>query len=66
MKLRNIVPLSGTFMLTGLLGAVISIILTNSGRIPLPFGFAFTVIFLVMVIASMISMTYAPTGFMKK
>ncbi|MBI4439771.1 hypothetical protein HY638_02260 [Candidatus Woesearchaeota archaeon] len=66
MELKNIVPLSGTFMLAGLLGAVISIILTNSGRLPLPWGMAFTVTFVVMVIASMISMTYAPTGFIKK
>ncbi len=66
MPMRDIVPLSGTFMIAGLLGTVISIVLTNSERISLPWGITFTIFFIMCVIASMISMTYAPTPFMKK
>ncbi|MFC1769056.1 hypothetical protein ACFLZX_04805 [Nanoarchaeota archaeon] len=69
MNRKNIVPLSGTFMIAGLLGAAISIYLTNSGgslSLPLSWGMAFTIVFVMMIIASLISMTYAPTEFVGK
>jgi hypothetical protein len=62
------IPLPGTFMLLGLLGFLISAYWTFSGRFNLwfawagqdagnSFGFGFMVVFLVMFIASVASMT---------
>ncbi len=54
----RVVPLSAGFMLTSILGGIISAfyIYPRSRA----FGFSFFVIFTLMFVASMISMTYAP------
>jgi len=49
-------PLPGTFMLTGMLGFIISAIYTASGRVNATWGFAFSMVFFLMFIASMLSM----------
>jgi uncharacterized protein (DUF58 family) len=59
-KLMQMAPLKGSFMLTAILGLTISMIYvypTNP-----KWGAAFTLVFLLMFIASLINMTYAPIG----
>ena len=53
----NIAPLSGGYMLTSIVGFIISAfyILPNSRK----WGFTFVLFFTLMFVASMISMTYA-------
>ena len=55
----NIAPLSGGYMLTSIVGFLISAfyILPNSNT----WGFTFVLFFTLMFVASMISMTYAPS-----
>ena len=55
----NIAPLSSAFMLTSIVGALISAfyILPNSRT----WGFTFVLFFTLMFVASLISMTYSPT-----
>lgn len=55
----NIAPLSGGYMLTSIVGFIISAfyILPRS----LPWGFTLVLFFTLMLVASLISMTYAPT-----
>ena len=57
----NIVPLSAGYTLTSIVGFLISAfyILPSS----LKWGFTFTLFFTLMLVASLISMTYAPTNF---
>ena len=50
-------PLSGTFMLTSIFGFIISLIFIYPRD--KTWGFTFIIIFVLMFIASMISMTYA-------
>jgi len=54
----NIAPLSGSYMITSIVGFLISAfyILPNSKN----WGFTFVLFFTLMFIASLISMTYAP------
>jgi len=54
----NIAPLSGAFMITSIVGFLISAfyILPNSGT----WGFTLLLFFALMFVASLISMTYAP------
>lgn len=54
----RIAPLSGTFMITSILGFLISAIYIFPKSNP--WGLAFSVLFAVMFIAGMISTTYAP------
>ena len=58
-KQLNVAPLSGGYMVTSIVGFLISAfyILPNSKR----WGFTFVLFFTLMLIASLISMTYAPT-----
>mgnify|MGYP001612884213 CR=1 FL=1 len=58
-KQLNVAPLSGGYMVTSIVGFLISAfyILPNSKR----WGFTFVLFFTLMIIASLISMTYAPT-----
>ncbi|MBT4823900.1 hypothetical protein HN695_00855 [Candidatus Woesearchaeota archaeon] len=49
-------PLPQSVLLTGLMGFLLSAIFTYSGKIGLSWGFAFMLVFLVMIIASFISM----------
>lgn len=55
----NIAPLSGAFMITSIVGFIISAfyIMPNSRK----WGFTFVLFFTLMLVASMISMTYAPS-----
>jgi len=61
------VPLSGTFMITSILGFLIVTIYTTYGRINLTWGFTLDLIFVIMFIASVISITPTyPTELNKK
>ena len=55
----NIAPLSGGYMITSIVGFLISAfyILPNSK----PWGFTFVLFFTLMFVASLISMTYSPS-----
>ena len=52
------VPLKGSFMVLSIIGFLITVYLIHD----LNYKFAFMVVFIAMFIASMISMTKAPTG----
>ena len=58
-KQLNIAPLSGGYMITSIVGFLISAfyILPNSQK----WGFTFVLFFTLMFIAALISMTYAPS-----
>ncbi|MBR9699404.1 hypothetical protein GOV09_03035 [Candidatus Woesearchaeota archaeon] len=58
MMYYNVVPLSAGFMLTSILGAIISAIYVYP-RSP-SFGFTFFLFFVLMFIAALVSMTLAP------
>lgn len=55
----HIVPLSGGFMLTSIVGFLISVfyVYPNNNS----WGFTLTLFFVIMFVASMVSMTYAPS-----
>lgn len=55
---RKIAPLSGSFMLTAIVGFLISAIYIFPRSNP--WGFAFSIFFAIMFVAAMISTTYAP------
>ena len=57
---KTIDTLPGTFMLTGMFGLIITLIYTSSGRIPLDYGVAFSIVFLIMFLASLKSIM--PSG----
>ncbi len=50
-------PIPQSVMLTGIMGFLLSGIFTYSGTIGLSWGFAFMLVFLVMIIASFVSIT---------
>ncbi len=54
----NVAPLKGTFMIASIVGFFVSAIyvLPRSKS----WGFAFTLVFVMMLVASLISMTYSP------
>jgi hypothetical protein len=54
----KVVPLSSGFMLTSIVGAIISAVYVYDKNPK--FGFAFFLFFMLMFIASIISMTFAP------
>ncbi len=54
------VPLSGGFMITGILGFIISAIYTSYGTISVTWGVSISLIFLIMFIASVLSITPSP------
>jgi len=54
----KIAPLSGTFMITAILGFLISTIYIFPKSNP--WGLAFSILFAIMFVAAMISTTYAP------
>ena len=58
MKEFNVAPLSGGFMLTSIVGFLISAfyVLPQSAK----WGFTFVLFFTLMFVASLISMTYSP------
>ncbi|MBT4540047.1 hypothetical protein HOC35_00905 [Candidatus Woesearchaeota archaeon] len=49
-------PLPQSILLMGLMGFLISAIFTYSGSIGLSWGFSFMIVFIVMIIASFVSM----------
>lgn len=51
-------PLNASFMLTAMLGFLISVVYVR--KIDMTWAFAFAVIFLIMIIAALISMVQAP------
>lgn len=51
------VPVSGVFMLTSILGFLVVTTYTLYGRINLTWGFTFDLIFVIMFIASIVSLT---------
>lgn len=54
----NVAPLSGGFMITSIVGFLISVIYVYPSSVT--WGFAFGVFFVLMFVAAMISMTYGP------
>ena len=56
-KERSVVPLPGTFMLTGMIGFLVCFIYTVSGRLDTNWGISFSFVFALMFFASLISMT---------
>ena len=55
--MARMTPLSGTFMLMAIVGFLITTVYTASGRISPSWGAAFDVVFLLMFIAAVISIT---------
>jgi len=53
-------PLPGTFMMLGIIGFVISLVYTISGKLDPSWGTSFIIVFLIMIMASIKSMT--PSG----
>ena len=53
----NIEPLPATFTLISILGLIITTVFTVSGRIDMSWGVAFDLVFGLMFVASMISIT---------
>ncbi len=53
----TVAPLSGAFMLTSMLGFLLTTVYTISGRVDLTWGFTFDLIFVIMFIASVVSIT---------
>ncbi len=51
------VPLSGGFMLTSILGFLVSTIYMLYGRLDVSWGVAFDIVFLIMFISSVVSIT---------
>ncbi len=56
-------PLPATFTLISILGMIITTVFTASGRIELSWGVAFDLVFALMFIASMISITPKFSGY---
>lgn len=64
MRKPHIAPLSNSFFLTSIIGFYISVIYVAK-KWP-DFGVAFAIVFVIMFIASIISLTYAPAGLLLK
>ena len=58
MSHMKVAPLSGTFMIASMLGFIISVFWVYPRW--KPYGAAFAIIVIIMFVASIISMTYAP------
>jgi len=58
LNLPNVAPLTGGFMITSMLGFIISAIYVFPRSYN--WGFTFVIFFTLMFVASMISMTYGP------
>ena len=59
-KKKQIEALPGTFMLISMFGLIITLIYTSSKRIPIDYGVAFCIVFLIMFLASLKSIM--PSG----
>jgi len=60
MEKLNFAPLPSSFMLTAIIGFLISVLLVYPYS--MQWGFAFATVFVFMFAASLISMTHAPVG----
>lgn len=58
--MRKMTPLPGTFMITAMIGFLVTTVYTVSGKIDPSWGFAFDLVFVIMFIASVISITPEP------
>ena len=58
MVLKNVAPLKGGYMITSMVGFMISAIYVFPRS--QTWGFTFTIFFMLMLVASLISMTYGP------
>ena len=58
LNLKNVAPLTGGFMITSMVGFIISAVYVFPRSNT--WGFTFVIFFTLMFIASMISMTYGP------
>jgi hypothetical protein len=58
--MRKMTPLPGTFMITAMLGFLITTVYTVSGRLDPTWGFAFDLVFVIMFIAAVLSITPEP------
>ncbi|MBW2967478.1 hypothetical protein KY362_03250 [Candidatus Woesearchaeota archaeon] len=56
----KVAPLKSSFMLAGMLGFLITVIYGVYGRISPDWAFALGFVFVLIIVASIISMTYAP------
>jgi hypothetical protein len=63
----NIAPLPGTFMLMAMFGFIISAVYTVSGKLDVSYGFSFCLVFAIMFIAAILSITpWYPEELVKK
>lgn len=62
-SIHDVRPLPATFTLTSMLGLIITTVFTVSGRIDVSWGVAFDVVFALMFIASMVSITPRFAGY---
>ena len=58
LNLSNVAPLNGGFMITSMIGFIISA--TYVANASAKWGFTFAIFFVLMFVASLISMTYGP------
>jgi len=58
MVLKNVAPLKGGYMITSIVGFIISAVYVFPRS--QTWGFTFTIFFMLMFVASLISMTYGP------
>lgn len=58
MVLKNVAPLKGGYMITSIVGFMISAVYVFPRS--QTWGFTFTIFFMLMFVASLISMTYGP------
>lgn len=57
MKKYKMIPLPGTFMLTGMVGFMVCFTYTLSGKLNMSWGIAFSLVFALMFFASLLSIT---------
>lgn len=57
---RNIDPLPSSFMVISIIGCIITAVYSNSGKLDIAWALSFLIVFSIMFIASIISMTKAP------
>lgn len=55
--MRYLTPLPASFMLTSIIGLIMTVIFAASGRISADWGFSFGIVFLIMFVSSVISIT---------
>lgn len=56
----KVAPLSSSFMVIGMLGFMAVVVYTSFGKLDPTWGFTLGLFFVLIFVASMVSMTYAP------